>query len=265
MKALEFKSKEEFTVKLSFTRTTTATMIALMAVLALMTGTYAQQKGAVPPPKINAKEQAEYKSLMAAPDPDKKIEIGKDFLQKYPTSIYLSAVYDQLLNAYYMKQDWPSFYATADQSIAKDPDDIDTLALVGWVIPHVYNPDDPDHEKKLDKAETYEKHALEVLPTVTKPAALTDDQFVTAKAQREVQIHSGLGLVYFRQMDFANAAKELQLATQGTDPDATDLYVLGVTFQNLKQNSDAAAAFQKCSAIPGGLQDRCKQSAQSAK
>ena len=62
-----------------------------------------------------------------------------------------------------------------------------------------------------------------------------------------------------------SAAKELQLATQGTDPDATDLYVLGVTFQNLKQNSDAAAAFQKCSAIPGGLQDRCKQSAQSAK
>jgi len=252
-------------VKISFTRSGTAIMIALMFFFALATGTYAQQKGAPPPPKINPKEQAAYKALLAAPDPDKKIELGKDFQQKYPTSIYTSAVYDQLVTAYYAKQDWNSFYPAADQAIAKDPDDVDVLALEGWVIPHVYNPEDPDHEKKLDKAETYEKHALEVLPTVQKPATLTDDQFAMAKAQREVQIHSGLGLVYFRRMDYDNAAKELQLATMGADPDPTDLYVLGASFQNLKRNSDAAAAFQKCGEIPGGLQDRCKQSAQSVK
>lgn len=242
-----------------------AVVIALLAVFAFATGSYAQQKGGPPPPKINPKEQAAYKALLAAPDPDKKIELGKDFLQKYPTSIYISSVYDQLVSAYYAKQDWTSFYAAADEAIAKDPDDVDVLALEGWVIPHVYNPDDPDHEKKLDKAETYEKHALEVLPTLPKPAGMSDEEFAMAKAQREVQIHSALGLVYFRQMDYDNAAKELQLATMGTDPDATDLYVLGVTLQNLKRNSDAAAAFQKCAQIPGGLQDRCKQSAQSVK
>jgi tetratricopeptide (TPR) repeat protein len=255
-------------VKFSSIRSGIAIMIALLAILGFSTGTYAQQKGAPPPPnvpKVNPKEQADYKALLAATDPDKKIQLGKDFLQKYPTSLYISAVYDHLVNAYYAKQDWDSFYATADQAIAKDPDDVDTLALVGWVIPHVYRPDDPDHEKKLDRAETYEKHALEVLPNVTKPASLTDDQFAMAKAQREVQIHSGLGLVYFRQMDYDNAAKELQLATKDPDADATDLYVLGISLQNLKRNSDAAAAFQKCSAIPGGLQDRCKQSAESVK
>jgi len=255
-------------VRFSSIRSWIAITIALLAIFAFATDTYARQKGAPPTPnglKINPKEQADYKAFVAVTDPDKKIQLGKDFLQKYPTSAYISAVYDQLVSAYYTKQDWTSFYATADQAIAKDPDDVDTLALVGWVIPHVYNPDDPDHEKKLDKAETYEKHALEVLPVLTKPASMTDEQFATAKAQRESQIHSGLGLVYFRQMDYDNAAKELQLATMGSDPDATDLYVLGVTLQNLKRNSDAVAAFQKCSQIPGGLQDRCKQNAQSVK
>jgi tetratricopeptide (TPR) repeat protein len=242
-----------------------AILIAFIAILVCSAGAYAQQKGVPPPPKINPKEQADYKALMTAVTPDAKIPLGKDFLQKYPTSMYLSAVYTQLVNAYYMKQDWASFYSTADAAIAKNPDDVDTLALVGWVIPHVYSSDDPDHEKKLDKAEMYEKHAEELLAGLPKPANLTDDQFTMAKAQREVQIHSGLGLVYFRQMDYDNAAKELQLATKDPDADATDLFVLGVSLQNLKKNSDAAAAFGKCAAIPGGLQDRCKQAAESAK
>jgi tetratricopeptide (TPR) repeat protein len=226
------------------------------------------QGGQPETPKLNPKEEADYKAFMAAPPSDagKKIQLGEQFLQTYPGSRYEESVDNQLVNAYYSKQDWKSFYSTADKVVEKDPDDVDVLAVVGWVIPHLYNPEEPGAETKLNKAESYEKHAIEILESLQKPANLTDDQFTQAKAEKLTEAHSGLGLVYFRMQDFDNAVKELQLATSNdSSPDPTDFYVLGVSLQQLKRNPEAANAFTKCAQIPGGLQDRCRQSADQAK
>jgi len=227
-----------------------------------------QDKSApVPPPKVNPKEEADYKAFAAVSpsDTSKKIQLGQQFLQNYPGTRYQEAVGNQMVNAYYSKQDWDNFYSLSDKLIEKDPDDVDVLTVVGWVIPHLYNADDPNKDKKLSKAESYEKHAIELLASIPKPANLTDEQFAQAKAEKSTEAHSGLGLVYFRQQDFDNAVKELQLATSNPSPDETDLYVLGVSLQQLKRNSEAADAFTKCTQVPGPLQDRCKQSASEAK
>lgn len=229
-------------------------------------GASGQQAPPAEAPKVNPQEQADYKAFFDAQDPDKKIQLGQAFLQKYPMSNYVGRVYAQLVNAYFAKEDWNNFYSSADQALVKDGDDVDVLALVGWVIPHVYNSSDPNAEKNLDKAETYEKHALELIPNLPKPPNMTDDQFASAKASKLAQAHSGLGLVYFRRGDADDAVKELQQSTQASGAaDPTDFYVLGVELQQLKRNSEAADAFTKCSQIPGGLQDRCKQSAAQAK
>jgi hypothetical protein len=56
------------------------------------------------------------------------------------------------------------------------------------------------------------------------------------------------------------------LATQNPGAsDLADFYVLGTDLQNLKRDLEAASAFDKCAQIPGGLQDRCKQSAAAAR
>jgi len=205
-------------------------------------------------------------AAVAPSDASKKIQLGQQFLQNYPGTRYEEAVENQLVDAYYTTQDWNSFYAVSGRVIEKDPDDVDALTVVGWVIPHLYNADDPDKDKKLSKAEGYEKHAIELLANIQKPANLTDQQFAEARSQKLIEAHSGLGLVYFRQQDFDNATKELQLATNDNPmPDATDLYVLGVSLQQSNRNPEAATAFGKCAQIPGVLQDRCKQSAATAK
>jgi tetratricopeptide (TPR) repeat protein len=229
------------------------------------------QNGKPEAPKLNPKEEADYKAFVALPDgdratADKKIQLGQQFMQKYPESRYEEMVDNQIVSAYYAKQDWANFYVAADKAIAKDPDDVDVLTVVGWVIPHLYNHDEPDAEKKLDKAESYEKHAIEVIPSLPRPDNLSDDQFAQAKAGKLSEAHSGLGLVYFRQQDFANSVKELQLATQdNSSPDPTDLYALGAGLLQLNRNSEASDAFGKCGAIAGSLQDRCKQLAAQAK
>ena len=235
-------------------------------------GAPAQAAPAPPaPPKLNPKEEADYKALKGVPDgdastADKKIQMCQEFLQKYPDSRYQESIYNQLVSAYYAKQDWISFYANADRVLGMDPDDVDVLTVVGWVIPHLYNKDDPNADKGLERAANYEKHAIEVIPTLAKPESLTDEQFAQAKQGKLLEAHSGLGLIYFRKQDFDNSVKELQLATQdNSSPDPTDLFALGVGLQQLSRNGEAADAFAKCGQIPGNLQARCKQSADQAK
>ena len=220
-----------------------------------------KQGGAQDPQEVNA-----YKAFYKADEPTKKIKLGESFLQKYPKSALDEPVDVGLLNVYYGKQDWKNVYSTADNALALKPDDLYVLTIVGWVIPHVSQPGDTDADQLLDKAEAYAKHAIEIMPTMSKPSYMNDAQFAELKTQSAIQAHSALGLVYFRRADYANSAKELQQSTPSTaNPDATDLYVLGVDFENLGRFADAVDAYNRCGQIAGPLQDRCKQSADAAK
>lgn len=220
-----------------------------------------EQGGTLNPDEVNA-----YKAFYRADEPAKKIKLGDNFLQKYPKSALDEPVDVGLLNVYYQKQDWKSVYSTADNALALKPDDLYVLTTVGWIIPHVSQPSDADADQLLDKAETYAKHALEVLPAMHKSSYMNDAQFAQLKAQSAIQAHSALGLIYFRRADYENSAKELQQSTPGTaNPDPADLYVLGIDFENLSRYADAAEAYNRCGQIAGPLQDRCKQSADAAK
>jgi tetratricopeptide (TPR) repeat protein len=221
-----------------------------------------------PAPKVDPKEEAAYKAFFdtSAQDADAKIRLGEDFAKTYPDSRYIESVYAVLSEAYYAKQDWKNLYLISDKALAINPDNVDMLTMVGWVIPHVIDPSAPDADKQLDKAETYEKRALKDLPTLAKPPGMTDEQFATAKIEKTAEAHSGLGLVYFRRQDFDDAAKELQQATQNNpNPDATDFFALGASLQNGGHYVEAADAYTRCGQIMGSLQDTCKQNADKSK
>lgn len=238
---------------------------------ALKERTMSNQKGQKPQkqaPKVDKKESAAYKAFYDTnpQDVDKRIQLGEEFVKKYPSGPYAESVYTGLVQAYYMKQNWQKFYAAADKALAINPQNADVLVTVGWVIPHMYNPKDPDAGKKLDKAEDYETRAIKGLAALQKPANLTDEQFQAEKAQKLAEAHSGLGLVYFRRQEFAKAASELKMATAGVPhPDPTDYFALGAALQNTQRYSEAADAYSQCAKIPGSLQDRCKQQAETAK
>lgn len=219
-------------------------------------------------PKVDPAEEADYKAFYSTDqaDADTTIKLGEGFIQKYPSSQYDESVYSRLTEAYFSKQQLDKMYATADKALLANPDDVNVLVLIGWVIPHNYDPNDMEADRRLDKAEGYEKHALTLIPTMTKPGPMTDDQFAKAKASATSQAHSGLGLIYFRRQDFANSISELQQSEQlTTSPDPTDFFVMGFEYSQLKKYTEAAAAFDKCASIPSALADRCKQSAADAK
>ena len=210
-------------------------------------------------------EIAAFQAFSKENDAAKKIQLGNKFLQKYPKSQMAERVDYGIMNVYRDHGDWKNTYLWGDNALALKPDDVDVLATLSWTIPHVYNPNDSDADQLLDKAEKYAKHALDVLATMVRPAGLTDSQFAAAKARRTYEAHSALGLVYFRRNDYDASAKELRLSTEGNPvQDQTDLYVLGIDFQNLNRFQDAAQAFHGCSQIAGALEDSCRQNTAAA-
>jgi len=235
-------------------------------------GKPAAQNAPAQPQEVAKKDPEEEKAYAAfnatnGRDADKVIQLGEQFLQKYPNSSYAEVTYSRLTQAYFNKGQDDKMYASADKALALNPDDVSVLSLVGWVIPHSYNPNDIEAERRLNRAETYEKHALEVLPAMPTPPNLTDAQFASAKLDAASRAHSGLGLIYYWRQQFPDSVRELQEALQdeGASPDATDLYVMGVGLQTTKRFGEAADAFQKCAQIASGLQDRCKQGAETAR
>ena len=223
-----------------------------------------QQNAATP-------EDTDYKAFynLKPEDTDDQIKMGEAFVAKYPASKYDEAVYARMTQAYFAKSDYAKMYEDGDKALALNPDDVSVLVRLGWVTPHNSDPNDMDAERKLQKAEEELKHALDVLSTMPKPANMTDDAFTKAKADAADQAHDGLGLVYFREGKYDESVAELQKSTNDSTPgavkDPTDYYVMGVDLQKLKRNSDAADAYNKCAAMSGPLQARCKQSADQAK
>jgi tetratricopeptide (TPR) repeat protein len=217
------------------------------------------------PAKVDKKEEDAYKAYHNAPPGDAKTQLGEEFDRNYPASRYNETVEGELVTAYYNKQDWQRFYAMADKVTGKDPDNVTVLTLVGWVIPRIYDPNDPQSAARLDQSERFEKHALEVMQNLSKPTQVSDADFQLARQRGSAQAHSGLGMTYFRRQDYEDSARELALAVQSPDPDPTDFYVLGTDLQNLNRNAEAADAFTKCSQLPGSVQDRCKTQADATK
>jgi len=226
------------------------------------------QQNAAPP--VDPKEEAAYKTFYAMnpstdADYDAQIQAGEQFLKDYPQSRYREGVYARLAAAYFKKGKIDQMCDAADKALAINPDDVSVLTQVGWMIPHA-SPNTPNYDQDLAKAEQYEKHALEVLNSVNKPANLTQEQFDQTKNAGLSQAHSGLGLVYFRQKKFELSSAEMgQATTVATDTDPTDFFILGLDDENLQKYADSAKAFDACAQMNSSLQDTCKKGSAEAK
>ncbi|HXJ15657.1 MAG TPA: tetratricopeptide repeat protein [Candidatus Polarisedimenticolia bacterium] len=205
------------------------------------------------------KAEKAYEKFHGEKNLDKKTKLGQEFINRYPSSYHADAVYEELAQTYYAKHDLANFYKCADEGMARFPDDPTLLAVTGATMARAYNREDPDAEKKLEKAESYVKQAIELMKDPKIPANTSDEQFAVYKKQVLTTAHSGLGLIYFRRAQFEDSLKEIQEAMQGAaTPDATDLLVLGADFQNLNRFKEAADAFNRCAQIEGPLQAGCK-------
>jgi tetratricopeptide (TPR) repeat protein len=220
------------------------------------------------PAPVNAEEDAAFKAFQDSPTTDlkKRIELGEAFVQKYPQSRYLPLVYSGLTSAYVQTGQVQKMEEVGDKEVQLNPNDVQVLAVLGQTIPRALNATTQDPAKELDKAERYSKRAIEVTPTLPKPETLTEESFTSAKNVTLAMAHSGLGLVYVRRGKYADAIPELEQAVKiDPTPDPVNYYLLGLANLKTSHFEDAAAAYTKCTAIPGPMQQACQKGAEEAK
>jgi tetratricopeptide (TPR) repeat protein len=222
------------------------------------------------PAPASAEEEAAYKAVTAVPDTDtaKKIQLAEDFLQKYPQSRYRPAMYQSLVSGYFATQQVAKLLDVGDKEIELNPNDAPVLAVVSQTIVRTFDPKAPDAMKRLEKAEQYSKRAIEVTPTLPKPANLTDDAFTNAKNDTLEMAHGGLGLAYVREGKYSEAIPELEESIKANthgQPDPVNFYLLGIANAKTSHFAAAATAYGKCAAIQSTLQPTCKNGADEAK
>jgi tetratricopeptide (TPR) repeat protein len=217
---------------------------------------------------VSAEEDAAFKAFQVVPlnEPEKKVQTGEAFTQKYPQSRYLSPVYSGLVVSYAQLGQEDKLEAIGDKEAELNPQDVMSLAIMASSMPRALNQNTVEPKKKLEKAEQYAKKAIETTPTISKPENMTDENFAKAKDQTLAMAHGGLGTVQFRRGNYAEAVKELDLAVKlDPAPDPVNYYLLGLSNERASHFDDAAAAFTKCAAMPSSLQATCKSGVDEAK
>jgi hypothetical protein len=219
------------------------------------------------PPKINKAEEAAYKNVLAAQgaDPVMQIQAGTDFITKFPMSKYAGGVYGMLTSAYFNAGKTDEMFATGAKALELDPNNVDVLSLLAMAIPRRVKASTPDGAQQLQKAETYAHHAIDLIPTMTKPDTVDDATFEKAKNDKLALCHSGLGLLAINHQKYSDARTELTQAVQlASTPDAVDYYLLGNADAQDGFLHGAMAAYEKCAAS-GPLQTQCKSRQDSVK
>ena len=222
------------------------------------------------PAPASPDEEAAYKALQAVPpdDIDKRIPMAEQFLQKYPQSRYRPVMYQTLVSGYLAKQEVPKMLDAGEKEIALNPNDTPVLGLMGQTLARTVNTKSPNAMEQLNKAELYSKRAIEVTPTLPKPAELTDEQFTAAKNNALEMAYSGLGLVYLQKGKFTDAIPALEQSVKNDnhpEPDPVNWYLLGLANEKASHFDAAVAAYTKCAAIQSTLQPNCKSGIESAK
>jgi tetratricopeptide (TPR) repeat protein len=218
-------------------------------------------------PKVNKAEEAAYKNVLAAQggDPAAQIQVGEDFITKFPMSKYVGGVYGMLTTGYYATGNTDKMFAAGAKALELNPDNVDVLALLAMAIPRRVKANTPDGPQQLQKAEVYAHHAIELIPTMPKPDAFDDATFEKAKNDKLALCHSGLGLLAIDHQKFDDARNELTLAVQlATSPDPVDYYLLGNADSQSSFLNGAIAAYDKCAAT-GPLTTACKAREEAVK
>jgi tetratricopeptide (TPR) repeat protein len=180
-------------------------------------------------------------------------------------------VYQILVSSYFQTGQVQKLKETADRDLVLNPNDVPVLAVLSQTLARTYKANTPtpeDAAQQLAKAEQYSKRAIEVTPTLPKPANVADDVFANAKSDTLEMAHGSLGLVYLQRGKFMEAIPELEESIKNDrhpDPDPVNFYLLGIANDRTSHFDAAATAYTKCAAQQGSLQAVCKNGAEQSK
>ena len=217
--------------------------------------------------KVSKGEENAYKALLAAQaaEPARRIQLGEEFAAKFPTSHYLPGVYAVLASSYFATGDSDKMLATGAKAVQLDPGNVDVMSLLAMAIPRRVKGSTPEGAQQLQTAEAYAHRAIEMIPAMPKPPAISDADFEKIKNDKLALAHSGLGLIDSQHSKYEEARAEFTQAVQlASSPDPVDYYLLGNADMKAGYYHGAIDAYEKCAAS-GPIVTECRNRADSTR
>jgi hypothetical protein len=179
------------------------------------------------------KSRAEYDAFTAMAnekDPNKKVSLAKDFLQKYPDSDYKEAAFTAMVQSYAQLNDLAKMMDATQQALQAKPDSLDVITASCYFFPLLYKPDDPAKDAHLSAVEANAKKGLELVQKLQKPAGATDEQFNQNVKARRAILNGAAGFVALQRNNFADAVAPLKAAVEDSPNDVYANYRLGTAY-----------------------------------
>ena len=179
------------------------------------------------------KSRAEYDAFTAMAnekDPNKKVSLAKDFLQKYADSDYKEAAFAAMIQSYAQLNDLAKLMEATQQALQAKPDSLDVITASCYFFPLLYKPDDPAKDAHLSAVDANAKKGLELVQKLQKPAGATDEQFSQNVKARRAILNGAVGFVDLQRNNFADAVAPLKAAVEDSPSDIYANYRLGTAY-----------------------------------
>ena len=212
---------------------------------------------------VTPEEGREMQALQAELDPDRMIQLAKDFEQKHPSSPLLTYVYVFEGTAYQQKSDLKQTVAYCQKSLALKSDNLMALLVVTPLLPQPQLMQGVDADKRLTEAENDAKTALKLIDALPAQANETPEQFKARKNTYVRDMNSAMGMIHLQRSlqslegpdkdELAKAEQSYQIATTiSAEAQPADYYRLGETRERLKKYPEAIEAYTKAGELAAG-------------
>jgi len=214
---------------------------------------------------VTAEEQRDMRAIQDELDPDRKIQLVKNFETKHPNSALLTWALAMGASAYQQKGETAQVVEYGEKSLKLKSDNLMSLIIMAEMLPQpqLMKGSDAEKEQKLNQAEGYANQALQQIEQLPKQPNETEEQHQKRKAELSKEPHSALGMIHLQRSsmglagpdkdELAKAEQEYQLAvTTGGNPSAQDYYRLGETRAFLNKVDEAIQAFTKAGELGQG-------------
>lgn len=215
---------------------------------------------------VSPAESAAYNQLKGETDPDARIQEANTFAQNFPNSRVLPYVYAIQAFAYEQKNDNASVIASAEKSLALDPNNLMALLLASstLALPQMLNVPDAEKVQRLNKAEIDATKALQQITVMEKQPNETDAAFQKRQDLMASGAYASLGMVHLQRARLAIMAPDLpelgkaeqnyKTAIQKSQGNgsAIDYFWLGVVYSMENKVDDAIEAFTNAKKLAQG-------------